>query len=576
MKKVLFPAMLMLAICSSSLLAQHLSFPNHDLRAMASIACPFNPDSTVVWPVGWMIYQTENDQWDGEVDSTRCISMIETSDLHPMVSLTSIDMDKALFIRQSHRGEDGIQLAPDFVYSLTGSINLSGTDTLSMGYTCAGDVCSGMIVVVEIPDESGVGMTRRVHKSVFERHSQGINASTCLVTEYFSENILREVILKVKFATPPEGIGMTMYGIFSEAPFLGEVAGVEELVFTESTFTGEGYQANIENVAHPQNSFIDAPYLFLHEREVYPNVANLTYIEGRPEPPIAEPAELRVSVNPYQGIHFQPYTGIRGALVSPDDTLRHTLTLVNDGGDFCFPFVVELVVSDGAEVEFRSGHVDFQGPNSCIMFRDGGALVVPNNTRFVYGSEGLGALGLDKGGTIQIGKQSELVLNNTVVLSNFKTGADRQVYVELNPGSRLTFGQNAHLIRKGHVQTGQMKLNIYMNGGVLDDSHLSLAERQLIHRIYPDEEANDNDWVKILGNPVEGPLKLAVSSIAQNLPASWSVYDMSGRRLADGQFPVDEKQHFQEILLPQVTAGMYILEMELGGERISKRFVKVH
>ncbi|MCB0632173.1 MAG: T9SS type A sorting domain-containing protein [Saprospiraceae bacterium] len=573
MKKTLF-FLLTLLCCGATAFSQDLPIPNTQFMLTESIPCPFNPGETVVWPTGWSVYQTQNDHWDGPVDSTRCISVASQAQNFTNIPLDQIDPEKALFIRLSLPGKEGILLNADDVYSIGAGINLAAGDTISRGESCPNHLCSGLITVVEIPDESGTGTDRRIATTSLPDSVLWSFAWSCLVTEYFPENILREVIIKVSFDHITSGEAMQMTGIGVETSFQG-VNRIEEMVFPESSFTGEDYQAYIHNVARPPVTEVYAPYIFLHERNVYPNQANVTYVEARPENTTTEPQELRVTVDPDQNLLFQPYTAIRGALVDPSDTVRHRLTLINDGGTICIPSIVELVVTDDTEVEFRSGQVDFHAESSCMMFRHGGVLVIPDQTHYEYGNSGIGALGLDKGGTIRIGKGSELVINNTVILANFINDADRQVYMELNPGSRLTFGEKARLIRKGYVQTGQMKLNVYMNGGILDDSRLSDKERQLINRIYPDKEMKMTDRVKILGNPIRNVLHLAVYTPENNGQAAWTVHDLQGRYLGSGNFATVQGQQLQDIPLQQLAAGMYILKMELDGGMVSRKFVKV-
>lgn len=578
MKKPLL-SLLLLALGPFTIFSQEAVIPNGTFRPLDTLQCPFQPDSMVVWPVGWRLYQTQNNRWDGPIDSSHCISVALNELNSAVVGLQQVDPEKALFVRQSLPGEAGLLLSPDYIYELSASSIVDTSLTLSRANNCENELCSGIIAVVEIPDEAGTGTAQRLHRAHFDEPSfyGSSRASACLVTEYFPQNILRELIFKFTFEqlTPQSRLSLGFVGF--EYPFFG-INEVEELVFPPSAFSGESYRADFYEVARPGGSFYETPYLFMHEREVYPSSENITYIEARPEVPTDEAVSLEATIDRYQSLHFQPYTAIRGALVSPDDTIRHQFTLVGEGAEWCFLNGIELIVSDGAEVEFRSGTIHFAGLNSCMMFRDGGALRIPDNTRFVYGQDAKGALGLNKGGTIRIGRNSELVINNTLILANFLSGADRQVYMELNPGSRLTFGENARLIRQGHLQTGQMRLNVFMKGGILDDGNLSAYDRRLINRIYPDKNAilpADHLW--ILGNPARDQLVANIfNQQTEIVPARWMLHNLQGQLIRGGRFDARSGLNKLTIGLDGFAEGMYLLSAQLGQQPAAIRKVVVH
>ncbi|PHN05587.1 T9SS type A sorting domain-containing protein [Flavilitoribacter nigricans] len=573
MKKTLF-LLLLYAASTHLLLAQSTFIPNANFILKEEIPCPFNPDVSVLWPTDWMIYQTLDDTWMGTIDSTRCISGKVGQNGVFVLDLSQIDPDRSLFVRQTVAEEDEIILKSDFVYELGAQVSMGSNDSLLVGNFCEDNICSGVILSVEIPNEAGDGVTHRLNTANFSvPAANGFSfAQSCFVTEYFPDgNILKDIVMKFKFDDEVLDSDLSIFIIGTSTPLYG-INRVEELVFPQSTFTGESYSANIREVVQPDNPSDDAPYLFVHDSEVYPAMGNVTYIEGRPEVPVDEPVQLRAVFHADQSIHFQPYTELRGALVEAGDTARHQLTLVGDGVEFCFPSFVELVVGDGAEIEFRSGNIHFGGPNSCIMLREGGRIGIPDNTRFVYGN-GVGALGLDKGGTIRIGSGSELVINNTAILPNYLDGPDRQFYMELNPGSRLTFGEDSRLIRKGHVEDGHMLFNVYMKGGILDDSRLSARDRRLINRIYPEETKMEADWLRIQGNPSRTNLRLLVEARASDPTIDWTIRDLNGRALRSGQFEPLPGMNRQEISLGSLSGGMYLLEVQRSSERLIRKFV---
>lgn len=581
MKKLLF-LLLILFLSSSNTFSQSLDIANSNFRFVEEINCPFHPLEKVTWPSRWMLYQTLDDTWNGPVDSSICISgrLVEDPTLEFAIDLSQIDRSRALFVRQQFEGEKGIVLRENAIYESSVSIRLPPEDSLLIGNFCETNVCSGVILSVEIPDENGTATASRINTTNFSSpnpNNYRASAGSCLITEYFPEgNVLRNVVLKFRFEDERLDTNLRLryaniYDLFSN---FESVNLVEELVFPESTFDGTTYMARMEEVALPAAKPEFGAFLLLHEEGTYPKPGNETYIEARPEIPTSEPAQLRVRLTDYEPLHVQPYTELRGALVQENDTARHQLTLVGENSELCLASIIELVVGPGAELEFRSGNIEFAGPNSCIMLRDGGALSIPDNTRFVYG-RGEGALGLDKGGTIRIGHNSELVINNTAILANFVDGPDRQVYMDLLPGSRLTFGEKSRLIRKGHVEDGHMLLNVYMKGGLLDDRNLSARDRRLIRRIYPND-TQDQDWVRLLGNPTHRRLGFSVEVLQNDASIYWQVQDLNGRPLQQGRLNTLPGWNEHTIELGDSPTGLYILQVQGPSGTTTRKFIVQH
>lgn len=571
MKRSLF--LFLLLIGASTLVPAQLTIPNDDFESLTTLSCPFQDDVTVSWPEGWMIYQTDNNLWDGTIDSSRCISAdMTTGSAEVVILLDQIDPEKALFIRQSFPGEAGLPLQPDYVYETSSVLRLFNAE-----YTgddeCNGTICSGVINVVEIPDETGLETTDRIYTANFSGSLPVLYAQSCLATEYFEQQTLREYILKVTFSGDVSEGRLELRGTYVQEPCCGVVP-VTEIVFPDASFDGEAYQAHISaTVPSPGTNPEDRLFLVMHEPDVYPGPGNITYVEARPETPVSEPVDLSLRLNWFETLVFQPFTALRGALVEAGDTARHHLTIIVEETDLCISNAVDLVVADDTEFEFRSGNINFNGPNSCLMFRNGGTLSIPDDERFVYGRDGIGLLGLDVGAQIKVGKNSELVINNTALLPNYLDSPDRQVYLELLPGSRLTFGEQARLIRKGHVEDGHMMLNVYMKGGVLDDSRLSARDRRLINRIYAPESNSTPDWLRVLGNPAKHAINFTVDARQAEIPVSWSIRNLNGRPLQSGVFTSVQGVNRHEINLEALTSGMYLLEVEQQAERIVRKFV---
>ena len=103
-----------------------------------------------------------------------------------------------------------------------------------------------------------------------------------------------------------------------------------------------------------------------------------------------------------------------------------------------------------------------------MQFGESSKLIVGDNARLDYGFNGVGNLALRSRSSIEIGEGAELHINNNVMLFEYKYDSEpEQIYMTLNKGSKLSFGELAH-IGNDYSMGGLMKLNIYMKGGEVD------------------------------------------------------------------------------------------------------------
>ena len=236
--------------------------------------------------------------------------------------------------------------------------------------------------------------------------------------------------------------------------------------------------------------------------------------------------------------------------------------------------LIDFVFDNGTKYIHQGGHVDFGHRSACFMFQNGAALEVADNTYFKYGQEGKGILALRPGSTIKLGKESQLVIDNTLWLQGRPTAQfpDHQIYMELNKGSTLSFTENAHIYNSLSFVEGT-KLNVFMNGGILDDTKLPAADRALINRIYPEPKPIFSENIKLLQNPVNETLALSFLS-AYNGELIIEVYDFQGRVL-------DKKNH--DVFIGKnelwhdihgLPSGIYLAKIKGGNGEAVVKFIK--
>lgn len=535
---------------------------------LESRSCPYDESETVLWPVGWEIYQTTNGLWDGPVDSTRCIT-VEEGGFNPTIDLSQINPEQPLFIRSTD-----IQnplLIPNHIYLSASNVQPNTGSILKLGTDCPGGLCSGLITRINIPAETPGERSERTYTASIDGDNVEYYIESCITTERFEDQFLETFV--VKFTFDEEDLsGQVLRLFYSE--FVGtydEVNLFSELVFPDWSFDGDSYDATIEEVVGGDPWMSN--YLGIYADTTYPSVNNPFFIEAQPEVNTTAPQELNLYTGLYGNLRFQPFTQVRGALVEGSDSIRHELNIINEGMDWCLGVIIDLVFNGPTNLVYGGGHLDFGGETACLMFLDGAELEVLPGVDLHYGTDGDGLLGLGKGSKVILGKDSRLFINNRVVLWNHVLSTENQVYIDLQPGNRLEFGPMSRLERVGVQETGIL-LNVYMNGGTLDDSGLSQEDRLLINRIYPEVSPRLLDNISVFPNPVVGALEWSYIASSSGM-VHWTCYNTLGQTVGQGSIPAARGRNVFSTPTP-LTEGIYYLKVESKEGQATVPFIKNH
>lgn len=534
-----------------------------DFSLLVEDFCPFGQPGLQTRPEGLDIYQTIDGFWDGTPDSTRCISAEPLGPWSGMkIALSQINPAEPIFIRVRAEVLAALpSLQPNWVYNLTACADMF-PDTVSWlkGTTCAQGVCSGAFVGIAIPDSFGTpGAATRFQTGFAKTAGYGFcggGVETCFPTERFDDQRLREIILKFSF---PPGIDLTgkylnLHNLFINGQIFPP-AYVTEVKAQPFHYSNGAYTLNISETS---GSIFGESYLMTYTAPTYPDNNHLSYIEAAPEPNSAQQQVINLVVADYQTLEIQPLTNLRGALVEGSDSLRHMANLVNMGGDFCANFA-ELIFSGGSEYHHGGGHITMQNPRFCMQFRTGSALRVLKGSSLYYGNEGAGMLVLCPSSTIALERDATLVMDGLLNLNYCKEDlGDQQVYMDLPPGAKLVFTENAR-ITNGYSLGQKTLLNVRMLGGILDDSALPTPDRALIRRVYPESSASFRDNLRLFPNPFEETFNLSyLSKKDETLHLSW--FNLSGQTVLAETFHAQKGMNEWQPKAP-VSVGMYLLEI---------------
>ena len=534
----------------------------HDLN---SIICPFDSTRQITAPEHWVIYQTVDGRWNSPIDSSKCIDVLGIGN-DVVIDLTKVDARKPLFIRYLVENTDTLHLKSNFLYDISSRFRSFPTDAINLSDSCANDLCSGILIGIRVPDESGQGTASRIHTATALTDGSIGNASICLPTEYFTRQSLETFLFKISFnedSLTQESIYLD-FASLTEPLFQGTIS---QLSVAPEYYSDTAYYVKI----HQASNTFGENYLLLYPTpSLYPGPNAQGFIDVELQENTDTQAIINLIVDPYQTLVAQPFTSLRGGLVDGSDSLRHQLNLVNNGATFCISFL-DLVFSGSTSYIHQGGTIDLANGFSCMQFLDGGKLVVADNTDLLYGNRGVGVLALRQGGTIEIGKNSSLTINNLLIMNESRPGEAAQIYMELNEGSRLLFGEQSRLSNAGSLGR-QMKLNIYMNGGILDEQHLSPAERALINKIYPSLPPPNYDAIHVFPNPASEQLYIEFAQ-AEATIVHIAISDLNGRQLMNRQEHLDSGKHQLRLPLAGLSSGLYYISMRTDTHTFFEKIV---
>lgn len=525
--------------------SQYYSF-NQTIRT-----CATDATQNISQYQNWDIYKTVNDLWDGTKDSSFC-GVVNASN---EILLNQFNAGETFFIRYQFDNTNKELLIPNALYGANLYGNLNGTD-LNLNNDCNETFCTGIYVAVEIPDYAGTGTDLRWYESPFHGWGNWLETSFCVPTEYFSANYLREIIIKITVQNPIGSINF--YDFFMEENWFSQTIQNSLDVYYDPF--EDSYQWYI----------YDHVLVLKADTTLYPNLSGIEYFDLLPVPNVDTAVTMDILIESYSSLIFQPFVQLRGGYLLNDSTQRHNYNVINNGGNLCFPSIIERVFQGGDNYIHRSGTIDFAGKMACMEFGNKSKFILGDSAVLHYGYNGMGNLALRPGGTIEIGKNAELILNNNLVLYEFPYNTKaQQIYMTLNEGSKLTFGKGAK-IRNDMSIDGTMKLNIYMKGGTVDLSGLDADSRQLVNLIYDEAEPNFSDNIQLLGNPVSNNLRFSMTSDYVS-DVTITLFTIDGKRvLSDFQF-INRGINYIETDISNLPNGLYFLHLQSENETVEEK-----
>lgn len=494
MKNILLALLLLI---STSVFCQNI--PYYGSYAAVDTTCAWNEDVVFVTTKGWTAYQTIEDTYNGTIDSSICITL-KIDETYGGISFVfdEIDTTRSLYIKADLNEGNKIALDSNSIYQAYEGF-FDPFDFIKTGIDCNDLICSGIILGIEIPDSNMTDITKRFqffNKSTFD-------GGFCFATEKFEIQYLTDYIIKLTFQNISVDTLKRWANPFTEMSY--NITNITDLTNATGYYDGSDYNISGYDIIDYTTG------LLTYNDPFYPSPDHVDYIDVTPNPNPSVVTNINININSYNTLLMQPYVQLRGGFVE-GDTLRHTVNLVNNGGTFCLS-IAEMVFNGNTNYIFNSGKIEMYSPLACIMFKNGAALKVSDNAHFDYGIKGVGVLGFRSGGTLEIGNNASMQINNRVsLISEPNSELTGDIYMNLNSGSTLIFGDGASITNDAKSASGA-HLCIYMNGGILNTDALSAESRQLIRLIYPNASADKNEEIQIFPNPVTQTFTAEIQSI---------------------------------------------------------------
>lgn len=534
--------------------------PSADAYTAEDTVCIWDNTVSFTTTKKYTAYQTTDNTFNGPIDSNYCVSL-RYEEAFSGLSFWPADFDlsRSIYIKAQINDNEQIPLEKDAVYMLEEDF-LNSTDGLIFGNDCPELICSGLIIGITIPDSTLTSDTTRWH--VISGDSYDYN--TCFATEKFEDQKLNSLIYK--FTINPD---LAEVAKDYSPPYINQLGDVQ--LITDLTNVDGNYVGGEYNVY--DYYFLSYPIGVLkYDNLTYPSTSYFDYIDVSPNPNTTDVQIINLTINEGYTLLTQPYVQLRGAQVE-GDTLRHEVNLINNGGTFCVS-VAEMIFDGNTHYIFKKGAMDLYSPMSCLMFRNGASIEVADDGHLAYGKNGTGVLGLGSGGTIKIGKNASLTINNRVsIIKNPNSVYSGDIYINLNKGSKLTFGQGASITNDEKSLSGG-HLCIYMNGGELDMSGLDDFSRQLIRLIYPEQEKTMSANMHVYPNPVQNSFTVEIVS-AEASTGEINITGLNGAVIYTKKYELEAGINAIKIQIQDLKPGAYTIQCKTNAENGSTTFVKL-
>lgn len=552
MRHLIAIALFFICACSATLSAQWGVNFQEDLTERT---CPYDTTVTGLFPTTFEVFQTLDDTYEGIIDSSWCPLFVLFGTFKIVLDMENYDFSRPLFVRLRLSEEFDSSMEPYTDYSINRTRSFSWLNTVSklhLRYQAVDDLTQDTIY------------------RNFEFDSPTYSNSTCLFSERFPIQRVTEIgetlWLSPRGENPPR---IYFIGLGSSQPFFLESqrSKADSILFTEANIGADGvYRASPSDVVNP-NSNNDIHYYFAPQFEDrIPGPGDIRYLEANVGSDPDTVVQLQLNFADFNDIALPPYTGLAGAKVAGQDSLRHELTISFD--DFyegpCEMYLsVDRPILQNTFLEFGDGEVAFSEDAACFVLESGSGLSVRNGKNFNYGRNGQGLLAAKQESNITIAPGATFTFYNTLRLLHPISFPEGGMHVYLQEGSTLRFGEMANVERK----FAEANVWVYVHGKEenVDFGPLTPEERALFVFVDTPVYLSPLPLVKIHTYPNPAPIG---STLAIQFPRlepeggkAYALYSTQGRVVAEGVLSVGSNSNAEVALPAHLVEGVYFLRV---------------
>ncbi len=540
--------------------------PNYFFGSPVNMTCPYD-SSNFDGFLEWEGFQTTDSSYWGTRD-THCFGIAALPNAGLSIDQGSINPIYPFYVSSVLDSSNKVALDSNGLYKLSFNIYANnGMINMLQGNNCPDGICNGVQIGIEIPDSAGTGHEIRWYSGAGSIFGNSMYVEFCFATELFPQgNFIRHAYIKMSPDGPSVGVELYAYNILIE----DMTQNTEKIRRIDAGWNGTNYSAYLYPFS---GACFCSNKMMIYNDTVHPGPNHQSFVEVFPSPNVATQETIDVTIDPFSTLIYQPYTQMRGGLVL-GDTIRHIVNLVNNGGNICtYPFI-DLVFQNGDGYRHTNGEVKMEGKMACMQFGKGSALTVTAGSHFVYGRPGHGMLAIRSNGKIVLEPRAEMVMHNIFSIGEYRDEIGPGKFsLHLKPGSKFTFGPDAMLTNENSRFRESTMLDVYMEGGTLDDSNLSTEERALIRRIYPSPSAEFADNLQILGNPFSETLEITLTT-AGAMPITVDLMGMNGQLLQHHELEATLGANYFQLKTNALPAGTYLLRATTPYASCTKRVLK--
>ncbi len=518
----------------------------------------------------WEAYQTLDGTWNGPRDSTICISLYHSTEIYnPSILFDEIDLSRPVYIRALF---DSLPtLTPHKIYYVYHNQFSSEYEITDTTY-CENGWCEGIMVGIQTPsdDVDSTDLSNvKYYSQNFDEFGGCSTIDMCVPTELFdSLNYLKEFIVKVKY----DGINnanSTSVGAFDfistsdctslvDSAFLvNHYSPLNTYYLTEGMSCFDGY------------CYLGSAALIKWDGAGIPSDTNLYYLDV---PALYDPSNqqiITINIWDSEGLIFEPFTQIRGALVDGSDSVRHTLS-INNWGQFCLGYgFSEFITAPGGTFSHHKGMIATPF-GSCMRFEYDATLRIAENASLHYGMYGNGMLAMNAGSKIDLQNNASLHFGNIFSLWDYPGQTNPEnIHIYLKKGNSLVFDKYSSIVNRS--LDSRMKLVVHLQGGYLDISNLDENSKKHLVVEYNRPDAQ-MEILSMYGNPLSD-LNFTLHSNHSGI-ANADVFDAMGKKVMTVQLTLNEGFNQIQIPLPSIAAGTYVLQIASNMGSVQTKFMK--